>query len=155
MALVFGSTWMVNSLVFAAILVMILLANLFVIATRPRALWPHYLGLAGSLGLNAVLPMSSFLHLAGPLPPLAACGVVFVPIFFAGVIFAVTFRDGSRPDTALGSNVAGVILGGLAENLSLMIGFNHLLLVALGFYALSSLFDRRGPLALGASLRSS
>jgi hypothetical protein len=146
---------MVNSLVFAAILVMILLANLFVIATRPRSLWPHYACLAGSLGLSAVLPMSSYLHLPGPLATLAACGVVFVPVFFASVIFAVTLRDGPRPDTALGSNVAGVILGGLAENLSLMIGFNHLVLVALGFYALSSLFDRRGPLTARALLRSS
>jgi hypothetical protein len=154
MALVFGSTWMVNSLVFAAILVMILLGNLFVLATRPRALWPHYACLAGSLGLNAVVPMSSFLHLPGPLPALAACGVVFVPVFFAGVIFAVSLRDGARPDTALGSNVAGVILGGLAENLSLMIGFNHLLLVALGLYALSGVFDRRGVHTAGMLPRS-
>ncbi len=150
MALVFGSTWMVNSLVFAAILVMILLANLFVLATRPRTLWPHYACLAGSLGLNGVVPMSSFLHLPGPLPALAACGVVFVPVFFAGVIFAGTLRDSPRPDAALGSNVAGVILGGLAENLSLMIGFNHLLLVALAFYALSSVFGRRGVLIAGS-----
>jgi SAM-dependent methyltransferase len=144
MALVFGATWMVNSIVFAAILVMILFANLFVIAVRPRTLLPHYVGLAGSLGLSAVVPISSFLHLSGPLPAPASCGVIFVPIFFAGVIFAVTLRDGPRPDAALGSNVAGVILGGLAENLSLMIGFNHLILVALGFYALSALFDPPG-----------
>ena len=31
MALLFGSTWMVNSVVFFAVLVMILLANLFVL----------------------------------------------------------------------------------------------------------------------------
>src|SRR5262249_22146723 len=150
MALVFGATWTVNSIVFASILVMILLANLWVIAVRPRTLLPYYVGLAGSLGLSALVPMSSFLHLAGPLPALAACGVIFVPIFFAGVIFAVTLRDGLRPAAALGSNVAGVILGGLAENLSLIIGFNYLILVALGFYALSGLCDRRGSIALQA-----
>ena len=63
-------------------------------------------------------------------------------MFFAGVVFAVTFRDCARPDVALGSNVAGVILGGLAENLSLVVGFDHLLLVALGFYAIAALCGR-------------
>ncbi len=37
MALLFGSTWMVNSIVFFAILTMILLSNLYVLAIRPRA----------------------------------------------------------------------------------------------------------------------
>ena len=71
-------------------------------------------------------------------------------VFFAGVVFAVTFRDCIRPDVALGSNVAGVILGGLAENLSLVLGFDHLLLIALGFYALSALFGRRTTSVMAA-----
>ena len=37
LALLFGSTWVVNSIVFFAILVMILLSNLYVLAVRPRA----------------------------------------------------------------------------------------------------------------------
>ena len=42
MALIFGSTWIVNTVVFSAVLVMILAANLFVLAvlkesTRPLA----------------------------------------------------------------------------------------------------------------------
>jgi len=38
MALLFGSTWVVNSVVFVSILVMILLANLFVMAMKPGQL---------------------------------------------------------------------------------------------------------------------
>ena len=68
-----------------------------------------------------------------------------MPVFFAGVIFAVEFRDSLRPDVALGSNAAGVILGGLAENMSLVLGFDHLLLVALLFYALSAVLAPRVP----------
>ena len=41
MTLLFGSTWMVNSVVFFAILVMILCANLFVMRVKPRRLAPH------------------------------------------------------------------------------------------------------------------
>jgi hypothetical protein len=144
MALLFGSTWAVNAVVFGAILVMILLSNLFVALARPRILWPYYSLLGAALLVNTLVPMSGFLRLEGPLRLIASCAVVFVPVFFAGVIFAVGFRDSPRPDVALGSNVAGVILGGLAENLSLVLGFDHLLLVAVGFYVLSALCGRGG-----------
>jgi hypothetical protein len=62
---------------------------------------------------------------------------VFIPIFFAGVIFAASFRDSKQPDIDMGANIAGVILGGLSENLSMILGFNWLLGVAILFYALS------------------
>src|SRR5262249_51409757 len=114
---------------------------------RPRSLWPYYGLLALALAVNGFVPMSEFLRLAQPARALASCAVVFVPVFFAGVVFAVAFRDAPRPDAALGSNVAGGILGGLAENLSLVLVFDHLLLVALGFYALSALCGRRAVAA--------
>ena len=44
MALLFGGTWLVNSIVFCAVLVMILVANLFVLAVRPRSLVPFLCG---------------------------------------------------------------------------------------------------------------
>jgi hypothetical protein len=40
MALLFGSTWIVNSVVFFAVLVMILFANLWTQRVRPARLWP-------------------------------------------------------------------------------------------------------------------
>jgi len=144
MALLFGSTWVVNAVVFGAILVLILLSNLFVSVVRPRATWPYYFLLGAALVVNSLVPMSGFLSVAGLPRLIASCAVVFIPVFFAGVIFAAAFRDSLRPDVALGSNVAGVILGGLAENLSLVFGFDHLLLVALVFYGLSALFGSRG-----------
>jgi SAM-dependent methyltransferase len=144
MALLFGSTWVVSAVVFGAILVMILLSNLYVSVVRPRSLWPYYWLLAAALLVNALVPMSGFLNLDGPMKVAVACTVVFVPVFFAGVIFAASFRDAARPDVALGSNTAGVILGGLAENMSLVLGFDRLLLVALGFYFLSAVFELSG-----------
>ena len=61
MALVFGSTWMVNSVVFLAVLVMILLANLFVLKFWPRQLGFYYAGLAVALLLNVLVPLNFFL----------------------------------------------------------------------------------------------
>ena len=49
MALLFGSTWVVNSIVFASILLMILLSNLFVLLAKPRSQYVFYLLLITSL----------------------------------------------------------------------------------------------------------
>jgi hypothetical protein len=143
LALLFGSTWVVNSIVFFAILVMILLSNLFVLALKPRVLWPFYLFLTAALLVNAMLPMSYFLNLPGTAKTVASCAVVFVPIFFAGVIFATTFGESRRPDVDFGSNIAGVILGGLTENFSLMLGFDHVLLLAVAFYCFAAILGPR------------
>ena len=151
MALLFGSTWVVNSVVFFAILVMILVSNLYVLTFRPRRLAPYYAGLLAALLVNAFVPMSTFLGLPGAAKVVASCAVVFVPIFFAGVIFATSFAASRRPDVDFGSNVAGVILGGLAENLSLVLGFDHLLLVAVAFYFLSAVLGRRPGAAVSSA----
>jgi hypothetical protein len=137
MALLFGGTWVVNSVVFFAILVMILCANLYVLAVQPRNLVPYYVLLVAALLVNALVPMNAFLSLPPVARIAASCLVVFVPVFFAGVIFACVFRQSRRPDIDFGSNVAGIILGGLSEHLSLVLGFNYLLLVAAGYYLLS------------------
>jgi hypothetical protein len=63
--------------------------------------------------------------------------LVFAPIAFAGVIFAVSFARTEQPDRAFGFNVAGAMAGGLAENASMLVGFQYLILIAAGFYALS------------------
>jgi len=137
MALLFGSTWVVNSVVFFAILVMILAANLFVLKTKPQNLRLYYVLLLLALLANALVPMNVFLSLSPLWRTLASCAVVFVPVFFAGVIFAAVFRDSRQPDTDFGWNVAGIILGGLSEHLSLVVGFNYLLLLAMAYYLLS------------------
>lgn len=146
MALLFGSTWMVNTIVFFAVLVMILLANLLVVVLRPRTLYLPYLGLLASLALNVVIPLDTFLGLERTTQVIASCILVFAPIAFASIIFAVSFARTTNPDRAFGANIAGALLGGLAENGSMWLGFGQLLLVAVGFYLLSTLGGNRpGP----------
>lgn len=140
MALLFGSTWIVNSVVFFAILVMTLLANFYVLRFRPKNIFPFYLLLFAALIMNILIPMNQFLALSGALKVVLSCSVVFVPVFFAGVIFAVCFRESRSPDVDFGSNIGGVILGGISEYFSLVLGFNHLLWFAIGFYLLSIVF---------------
>jgi SAM-dependent methyltransferase len=141
MALLFGGTWVVNSVVFFAVLVMILLANLYVLTCRPQKLWPYYVGLLLTLGLNVLVPLDSFLGMGRVAQVVCSCLLVFAPILFAGVIFAVSFARSGAPDRAFGWNIAGAMVGGLAENTSMLLGFQYLLLVAVAFYVFS-LLDR-------------
>jgi SAM-dependent methyltransferase len=138
MALLFGATWIVNSVVFAAILVMILAANLTVQLAKPQKLMPVYIALGVALLLNFFIPLSVFLSLgSGGVRTALACALVFAPVYFAGIAFGCAFRDSTQPDVDFGSNIAGVILGGLSEYLTLILGFKCLLLVALFYYLLS------------------
>jgi len=143
MALLFGSTWMVNTVVFAAILVMSLAGTLFVARFKPTRLEPYYIGLFLAAGLGIAIPLNTFLGLSEPVQIALSCVLVFAPIAFAGVIFTTSFARSSRPDRVFGANVAGALLGGIAENASVVLGFQYLLCVAVGFYVLSSLAGNR------------
>jgi hypothetical protein len=68
---------------------------------------------------------------------------VFTPILFAGVIFAASFKRTTAPDRAFGVNIAGAMMGGLAEYSSMLLGFQYVVLVAILFYALSAIGLRR------------
>jgi SAM-dependent methyltransferase len=137
MAQLFGSTWQVNSVVFAGILLMILLANLFVLFAKPGNLLPYYAGLGLALLVSWLVPLDRFIGHAVALRILESVGVLFLPIFFAGVIFATSFRRTADPSLAFGANIAGVVLGGLLEYLSLVVGYQGLQFVAAGLYLLS------------------
>ncbi|HEX5069276.1 MAG TPA: hypothetical protein VFV78_03600 [Vicinamibacterales bacterium] len=138
MALLFGSTWMVNSIVFAGVLLMILAANAFVHNRRPASLTPYYAGLLVALACNALVPLDSLLGLARPWQITASGLLAFTPILFAGVIFAVSFGGSARPDRDFSANVAGAMAGGLAENASMLLGFQYLTLVIAACYLLSA-----------------
>jgi hypothetical protein len=137
MALLFGSTWMVNSVVFFAVLVMILLANLFVLRFRPQQLGVYYVGLLLALAANTLVPLDAFLGLSRAAQVVSASLLVFSPVAFAAVIFAVSFDRTAAPDRAIAANVAGAMLGGLAEYASMVLGFQYLMLVAVGLYLLA------------------
>ena len=143
MALLFGGTWMVNTVVFAAILVMALVGNFSAGIVKPKRLEPYYAGLLLTLAVGLAIPMDAFLGMAPVAQIAGACALAFAPIAFAGVIFATTFRRTSQPDRLIGANVAGALVGGLAENTSVILGFQYLLCVAVGFYLLSAAFGNR------------
>jgi SAM-dependent methyltransferase len=136
-ALLFGSTWLVNSIVFAAILVVVLLATLWM--KRAESVSTHllYALLMASILLNFWFPVHAPLRANLVLRLAVAMALLSSPIFFAAFIFARAFRETPNPDLAFASNLLGAVVGGLAEYSTLVIGFRIQLLIALVIYALS------------------
>ncbi len=145
LALLFGSTWIVNSAVFFTVLVLILFANLFVLKVQNVGrIWP-YAGLIVLMGANFLIPTEAFLGGSIVTRYILPCVLALGPMFFAGIVFATRFRDSADPDLAFGSNIAGSVIGGLAEAFSTLLGFKYLLLIAIAFYLLSAVFPKAAP----------
>ncbi|MEM7245619.1 MAG: methyltransferase domain-containing protein [Acidobacteriota bacterium] len=142
LSLLFGSTWIVSSVVIAGILTMILLANLVVLRWRPERLIPAYLGLVASLVVSALLPPGFGLG-QGLTGGLLATLLTVAPLFFAGIIFATSFSRSSDTARAYGSNLLGSVLGGLLVCLSFVIGIRAVVVVAAMLYGLSFLYRGR------------
>ncbi len=123
---------------FFTALVLILIANLCVIKLPDLRLGPHYAGLLLFLSASVLVPLDWFLGGGVFWRYVVPCLLALGPMFFAGVIFARSFRDEANPDQAFGSNIAGSVVGGLAESFSTLLGFRHLLILAICFYILSA-----------------
>jgi hypothetical protein len=134
-SLLFGATWLVNSLVFFAILVSVLLANLLVAKLRIRSpLWP-FVALMVSLAVNIALPLESLLGIESfPVRYVVASAVLFSPIFCANVVFGYLFKDTPKSDAAFGWNLIGTMIGGALEYTSLSVGYHVLSMVVAALY---------------------
>ncbi len=152
-ALLFGTTWMVNSLVFFAILLSVLLAILFNARFKITRPWPLYVLLFATVLLNYGLPLQTLLGIESPaLRYTLASVLTFTPIFLANVVFSRSFRDTQSADIAFASNLIGVMVGGMFEYLALATGYQSLLLLVVVFYALALIpWRRQREPALGAS----
>ena len=143
-ALLFGTTWFVNSLVFAGVLISVYLA----VETARHARLPPppilYSLLLGTLVVAWAVPQESLLNLS-PVPRfLAAVAIAFAPIFLANLVFAQRFRDVGSSTVAFGANLLGAMVGGMLEYLSLETGYRLLLIVVAALYGFAFLLRPRG-----------
>jgi spermidine synthase len=136
LALYFGTTWFVNCVALTAILLMLVAANLYVAHFRPNRPAPYYLLLVLSLLANYIVPWDRLPYGAQTVGILLSAAYS-VSLFFAGVIFTELFGRTERKSSAFGANIVGAVAGGLAQNVSFILGMKMLLLVAVLFYALA------------------
>jgi hypothetical protein len=141
-ALLFGTTWFVNALVFAGILVSVSLA--IEVARRIRFRHPAWLyaPLFAAVALAFVVPPESLLGL-DLLPRFAAAVALgFTPVFIANLVFADRFRDVGSSGIAFGTNLLGAIVGGVLEYGALVIGYRALLIVVAALYGVAFVTGR-------------
>ena len=139
-ALLFGTTWFVNSLVFAGVLLSIYLAvevARHVRLPRPQIL---YLALIAALAVAWLVPQESILSLPPVLRFLAGAAVAFAPIFFANLVFAQRFSGVGSSTVAFGANLLGAMVGGAIEYVALITGYKFLLVIVAILYGLAFLF---------------
>ncbi len=137
LSLLFGSTWLVNAIVFSSILAIALLSNWLVMAKRlVNPLW-SFGGLILSLVFVYFLPFSSLLEFNFFVKILLAGILVALPIFFSSVIFAIIIQSTKDIGISLGSNLLGAVVGGFLEYLSMLWGLRALYIIALGCYIIA------------------
>jgi SAM-dependent methyltransferase len=150
-ALLFGTTWLVNALVFLGVLLSVLVAvavSRRVTFRRPARL---YGVLLGALALAWVVPPERLLELDVVPRFLAATTLAFFPIFTANLVFTQRFKDTSSSTLAFGANLVGAMVGGLLEYAALVTGYRNLLIVVAVFYGLAFLTGHRHLSAQGAA----
>ncbi|MFZ2490433.1 MAG: methyltransferase domain-containing protein [Thermoanaerobaculia bacterium] len=147
LALYFGTTWIVSSIVIAVILLVLVVANVVAESGRMPTLGVCYALLIASLAAVYLIPWAALpvtAVAAGVLLSAAYC----VPLFFAGLIFAESFRREERKSAVFGANILGSVAGGLAQNLSFVFGMKALLVLAAVIYAAAALTPRRSAALL-------
>ena len=115
LALLFGSTWVVNAVVFSAVLSMIFLANLWCSA-GPR---PRFRLLARAPAFVLELRVPGRRSRSAPRPACAARLLLGLPVFFAALCFSHLFARERVTGYPLGVNLVGAMGGGLLEYASM------------------------------------
>jgi SAM-dependent methyltransferase len=146
-ALVAGTTWVVNSVVFAGVLGFIFLANWIVQYYSFKQTTPMFIYLGLTLLLSYSFPFSRLLTLPNAMAIAIASTLLTLPILFAGMIFSTFLSRTAVASRALGSNILGAVMGGLAEYFSMILGNRAIALIALAAYILAWFAFRRVKLA--------
>jgi SAM-dependent methyltransferase len=127
-ALLFGTTWVVNAIVFAGVLIVVLLAVEVTRRMKNRPSRPVAFGLLGLTLLIAwLVPTSWLLSLPIGVRVVAAVLIAFGPVFASNIVFATRFDTTEDATGAFAANLLGAMVGGCLEYLALIVGYPALL----------------------------
>jgi Spermine/spermidine synthase domain len=134
LALIFGTTWFVNSLAISGVLIMALLANLYVLRTKTVNLRIAYSLLIASLLLGYFFPLGQLSGFSSVFKALIGITVLSLPLYFAGIIFSESLRRYGETSRPIASNFSGSAVGGILEYGSIWWGIKSLYLIAIILY---------------------
>ena len=146
LALLWGSTWVVASLAIASVLTMALIANFIVSRIEVRRAWLVGGVLLGLLGVNYLIPIGAISFGSLWLESAFYAALIFSPIICAGLLFGSAIKHSQSVARDYGTNLLGAMAGGVGEYLSLVTGFN-LLLVVIAVAYVGAVLARRSSAA--------
>ena len=146
----FGTTWAVNAMVFAGILLSVLAAIEVVRRfSLPRPLVLYGL-LVAAVAASWAIPADLLLDLATGPRLVAAVALTFSPIFLANLVFAQRFAETeSHSAEAFGVNLLGAMVGGIMEYSALAVGYRSLAILVAVLYGAAYVAWRSGGEAAG------
>lgn len=141
-SLLFGATWIVNAVVISGILAVVFAGNLLVLrgVRLPRKVC--YLALFALLLIGFLVPLNWILLFPFGLRIVVAALWLAAPILFTSLIFSEAFERSGDAAAAFGANLLGVVIGGIIEYSSMVVGLNALYLIALVIYLIAAAVDR-------------
>ena len=147
LALLWGSTWVVASVAIASVLTMALAANYIVSKKEVRRPWLVGGVLLGLLALNYVIPVGRITFDSRALESIFYGVLIFSPIVCAGLLFGSAIKYSTSIGRDYGTNLLGAMAGGVGEYLSLVTGFNALLIV-IAFCYVGAILARQASRAM-------
>jgi hypothetical protein len=136
-ALLWGSTWLSASLAIASVLVMALASALVASRVEIRRRSLIAAALLALIALNYLIPVGRVPFDSRMAESLFYGLLVFSPVFCAGLLFSSSFKDSTSTADDFGANLLGAMVGGVGEYLSLLAGYQFLLILVAGCYLLA------------------
>jgi hypothetical protein len=142
-ALLWGSTWSSASLAIASVLVMALASALIASRVEIRRRGPIAAALIALIALNYLIPVGRVTFDSRVAESLFYGVLVFSPVFCAGLLFSSSFKESSSTADDFGANLLGAMVGGVGEYLSLLAGYQFLLILVAVCYVIAIATRRR------------
>ena len=143
LALVYGSTWFVVSIVIACVLIMAYLANLLVINNTKIRLWLVYMFIFFAIILGYLFTLIDHGTLSPILQKFLSPMMLTLPMFFSGMAFSKQLSTEKAISIALSSNILGAIFGGLLEYNAMYFGYRSLYVLGFVMYLSAFIFSKK------------
>jgi hypothetical protein len=134
LSLLFGSTWIINSVIICGVMIVILAANYLASKLSESAIPWFGLAMVLSLIVTTFVNASDLASLGTIGGGIAGCFMYLFPLVFAASIFALLFKSAKNSTAAFAYNLFGGLIGVVLEYVSMAIGIHALGWVAVAIY---------------------
>ena len=141
-AKIYGSTWVVISIVIAAVLFMSFVANLIVMKKINISSTSAYSLLLISLVIGYYLFTQDSVIISPNINKILMPIILTLPILFSGIAFSKELLKLQSISQALSSNILGAMVGGFLEYNSMYFGFSSLYILAGVIYLSAFVFSK-------------